>query len=155
MSYARVLLIAGVVIVLGTLIGRAAQDKEAAAKADAQKAAEAWLAKVDAGKYAESWDEASILIRQAITKDQWTATMQQLAAALGKVKSRTLKASEYKVNPPGAPAGEYVQLLFDTVFETKGATVETVTPVVEGGKWRVAGYYARPPALGPAGARGH
>jgi hypothetical protein len=143
-------LVMGVVMVLVSVVGTAARDKEASAKADAQKAAEAWLAKVDAGKYAESWDEASTLLQQATTKEQWASTLQQLSATLGKMKSRALKAAQYVVNPPGAPAGEYVQLQFDTVFDTKGAAVETVTPVFEGGKWRVAGYYARP----PAGTRG-
>jgi hypothetical protein len=42
-----------------------------------------------------------------------------------------LKSAEYKTSLPGAPDGEYVVLIFNTVFENKKAAVETVTMTPE------------------------
>ena len=117
---------------------------EGAAKAKAQAAAEAWLAQVDAGSYAESWDEAATLFRKAITKDAWKQALDASRTPLGAVKSRRLRAAEYHTQLPGAPDGEYVVLQYDTVFENKATSVETITPMLDAdGHWRVSGYYIR------------
>lgn len=114
-----------------------------AAKKAAQPAAEAWLAGIDRGTYAESWDAASSVLQKALTKDAWIQTMAQVRRPLGKVKSRTLRGAQYSTALPGAPAGEYVVFQFDTTFETRGPSVETVTLMAEGGAWRSAGYFIR------------
>ena len=40
-------------------------------------------------------------------------------------------------------AGEYVVLQFDSTFDNKVVSVETVTTVLENGDWRVIGYFIR------------
>jgi hypothetical protein len=114
-----------------------------AAKKAAQPAAESWLAGIDRGAYAESWDAASSVLQKALPRDAWVRTMEQVRRPLGKVKSRTLRGAQYSTSLPGAPAGEYVVLQFDSTFETRGPSVETVTMMAEGGAWRSAGYFIK------------
>jgi len=54
-----------------------------------------------------------------------------------------VKSSEYRTTLPGAPDGEYVVIQFDSSFEHKESALETVTPVLEEGKWKVSGYYIK------------
>jgi hypothetical protein len=110
----------------------------------AQKSAEAWLALTDSGKYAESWSEASTLFKNAVTKEQWAGALKGVRSPLGAVQSRKLKEATYTKSLPGAPDGEYVVLKFDTSFENKKSSVETVTPMLDkDGKWRVSGYFIK------------
>jgi hypothetical protein len=61
---------------------------------------------------------------------------------LGAVVSRQVKSKTYTTSLPGAPDGEYVVIKYDTSFENKRASVETVTPMRDSdGTWRVSGYY--------------
>lgn len=106
--------------------------------------AERWLAMVDGGRYMESWDEAATYFRNAVSKDQWTASMNAFRKPLGKVIERSLKSSRYVTSLPGAPDGEYVVIQFDTVFEEKAEAIETVTPMMDSdGAWRVSGYFVK------------
>lgn len=110
----------------------------------AQKSAEAWLVLTDGGKFAESWDEAAAAFKAAVTKEQWIDALKKARTPLGTVGSRKLKNATYAKNSPGAPAGEYVIMQYDTNFENKNAAVETITPMVDkDGKWRVSGYYVK------------
>jgi hypothetical protein len=44
----------------------------------------------------------------------------------------------------GAPDGEYVVIQYETSFENKKSSIETVTPMLDkDGKWRVSGYYVK------------
>jgi hypothetical protein len=53
-----------------------------------------------------------------------------------------MKSKTYATSLPGAPDGEYVVIRYDTTFENKRASVETVTPMRDvDGTWRVSGYY--------------
>ncbi len=108
----------------------------------AQQEAESWLALTDTGKYAESWNQAGEIFRLAITKDQWVKTIHAVRGPLGKLLSRRLRSAEFTTTLPGAPDGQYVVIQYETVFEKKQASIETITPMLENdGKWRVSGYY--------------
>jgi hypothetical protein len=108
----------------------------------AQKSAEAWLALTDSGKYAESWDEAAEYFKSAVSKEKWIDAMKSVRVPLGAVQSRRLKGAKYSKTLPGAPAGEYVVIQYDTSIERKQSAVETITPTSDkDGKWRVVGYY--------------
>lgn len=109
----------------------------------AQSAAEAWLALVDAGSYDESWDEAAALFRGAVPKERWRQMLTGTRAPLGAVQLRGLSSAQYATELPGAPDGEYVVLQFETSFENKRTAVETVTPMLDGGAWRVSGYFIK------------
>ncbi|MFO1372752.1 MAG: DUF4019 domain-containing protein [Candidatus Competibacteraceae bacterium] len=110
----------------------------------AQDAAKAWLALTDAGKYGQSWDEAASAFKATVTKADWEKAAKSVRSPLGTVKSRQLKSATFTRTLPGAPDGEYVVIQYDTQFENKAATIETVTPMHEkDGSWRVSGYYIR------------
>lgn len=110
----------------------------------AEKSALAWLAQVDAGRYEESWKEAASLFRGAVSQEDWKKMMTGTRQPLGKTLSRKVKSRTYKESLPGAPDGKYVVLEFDTSFENKKTSVETVTPMLElDGAFRVSGYFIR------------
>jgi len=116
-----------------------AKDKEGAAVAAAEK----WLALVDQAKYDESYGEASSAIRNALTTDQWKKSLENVREPLGELASRKVKSKSYKTSLPGAPDGEYVIIEFEATFKNGKTAIETVTPTMEKGEWRVAGYYIR------------
>lgn len=110
----------------------------------AQVAAETWLKSVDEAKYDASWDQAALLFKGALTKEQWKQAAAGVRAPLGKLVSRKVRSREYVEKVPGAPDGKYVVIQFDTVFQNKAAAVETVTPMLDpDGAWRVSGYFIR------------
>ena len=119
------------------------EDIVAAEKA-AVEAAEAWLSLLDSGEYAKSRDEAAEPFRNAVTKEQWQASLEPIRRRLGKLVSRKVLSKKYLTDIPNAPPGKYVIIQFQTRFQNKTAAVETVTPMLEkDGKWRVSGYYVR------------
>ena len=134
---AVILLLGGVLLGAGE---KTPPDKEAAALA----VAEAWLALVDAGAYERSWETAAGLFRDSITPEQWRDILIAVRRPLGETRSRELLSTSYWTELPGAPDGQYVIIQFDTSFENKRASVETITPMLDqDGAWRVGGYYIK------------
>ncbi len=110
----------------------------------AMQVAERWLAYIDSGRYAESWDDSAAFFREAVNKVQWETTLAQARGPLGVALSRKLRSATYTRTLPGAPDGEYVVIQYDTRFENRPLSVETVTPMREkNGTWKVAGYHIR------------
>jgi hypothetical protein len=109
----------------------------------AERAAVVWLSLVDAGQYEQSWNEAATLFRKAIDVSDWVQAVGAAREPLGNLVERNLLTATYSTTLPGAPDGEYVVLQFRTVFENKAQAVETVTPMLDEGRWRVSGYYVR------------
>jgi hypothetical protein len=133
------LIIAGMILSGGT-----AMSSDAGKEASAVSAAEKWLAIIDAGGYSTSWKEAAELFRNAVKPEQWEQSMQAVRKPLGKLISRKVQTKIYKTTLPGAPDGEYVLIQFETSFENKKNSIETVTPMMDkDGKWRVSGYYIK------------
>jgi uncharacterized protein DUF4019 len=113
---------------------------EDAAISSAQK----WLKIVDSEKYGEAWDKAAAYMKGAVSKENFTSSLQGVRKPLGKVLKRSLLSSTYTSTLPGAPDGEYVIIQFKTEFENKKEAVETVTPRKEkDDRWKVSGYYIR------------
>lgn len=109
-----------------------------------QQAAKSWLALTDAGKYAESWQAASPMFQAQMTQDQWVGAAQSVRDPLGKVGKRTLKSGQHTTTLPGAPAGDYALLAYNTDFVKKPASTETVALTHDAdGKWRVFGYFIK------------
>ena len=132
------------IIVLGGLVFPCVLHASDAAEKTAVTSSAAWLSLVDEGKFSESWDQAAGYFRNAVTKDQWLASLKAVRPPLGKAVTRKLKSKMYTKTLPGAPDGEYVVIIFDTQFENKKSAVETVTPMLDkDGKWRVSGYYIK------------
>jgi len=131
--------IVATIIVLVVSLAAQNQAKEKAAA----EAAAPWLALVDSGNYAQSWQEAASIFKAAVTQEQWERTMKAERAPLGSLLSRKLVSARYTTRLPGAPDGEYVVLQFDSSFSHKKSAVETATPMMDGGQWRVSGYYMK------------
>ena len=119
----------------------------AAASAQAQTpgvaAATAWLALVDRQQWDDSWRTAGALLKQQLTAAQWTATVQPVREPLGAVTARVLLAATPTKDLPGAPAGDYEVVQFQTGFAQKPQAMETVILMREGADWKVAGYFIR------------
>jgi hypothetical protein len=143
--------VAGAVVAVACVLAWSpawAQNEEAEKKAEG--VARAWLALVDAGRYLESWDALSPYFRGLVTREKWDAQLVNLRTPFGIVKSRTLGWKKYTTELEYAPKGEYVVIMFKTVFENmpKGQKeqVETIVPMLQrDGTWRVAGYTIKPP----------
>ena len=117
------------------------QDKGEKAATDS---ANQWLARVDSGDFAGSWEWAAPMFKSGISKDQWVVMMEKKHALLGKVLSRTLKSAVYTTSLPGAPAGQYVVIVYESSFVDMKSAIETVTPSLGmDGQWRVSGYFIR------------
>jgi len=128
-----------IIMVVVPLVGSAAEGNEEAAK----RAALEWLALVDAMQYEASWKEASSLFQAQVSTPDWVKAVAAARSPLGDFVARHLISASYATSLPGAPDGEYVVLLFQTAYENKAQAVETVTPMLDEGKWRVSGYYIR------------
>ncbi len=120
---------------------------DAAASAQKERAADEaagkWLALVDAGAYRESWQRAASLFKAQVGSSQWQDSVASARAPLGSMISRQLLSAQYLTSLPGAPAGEYVVLQYRSEFEHRKYAIETVTPMLENGRWLVSGYYIR------------
>ena len=112
-------------------------------QAQAQKAAEEWLALLDAGKYGESWDAADEGFKKTVTRQDWESKLKS-RGALGKLVSRKLAKSDVLMNPSYGPPGEYVASRYQSSFENLESAVELVIPKLnKDGKWRVTNYLIR------------
>lgn len=105
--------------------------------------AQAWLEEIDAGRYPDSWREAAALFRGAVTEQAWTNSMDTYRKPLGGLVSRELNLTQHLTHLTGVPDGDYVVFQFKTSFTGQSSAIETVTFVLEDGKWKLAGYYIK------------
>ena len=103
-----------------------------------------WLSEVDKMNYQSSYDNADELIKNALTNKEWNKTINYARDPLGEIISRELKSSKYLTEIPGGPDGMYVMVQFETSFQNKKNSLETITAKQgKDYKWRVAGYFIR------------
>lgn len=70
--------------------------------------------------------------------------VEKARSPLGRLVSRKLESAKFTHELPGAPAGDYVVIQYDTNFEKKSGATETVTPMKDkDGVWRVSGYFIK------------
>jgi predicted Ser/Thr protein kinase len=123
-----------------------AETKPAVTDADraVTAVAQTWLALIDQGDYPGSWKAAATYFQGAVTEASWENSMVSFRKPLGSLISRKLKSAQLMTEMPGAPDGQYVVMQFETSFEAKKTTIETVT-FMQGkdGQWRAAGYYIK------------
>jgi hypothetical protein len=116
-----------------------AVEKETAAEAAALE----WLTYVDAGESDTSWSNAGAMFKKQLTPQAWEDAAAGARKPLGIMRSRKVQTAQLASSLPGAPDGEYVVLQFASSFENKASGVETVATALEGGTWRVVGYFIR------------
>lgn len=136
------------------VLGLALAATPAAAQTDdAARQVGTWLQVVDAGRYAASWQGLAAPVRAMATAEQWEAAVRQARAAYaGSVTGRAPVSAEPIPQPPGAPASEYMRLIFATSFSGGATARETVVAMNEDGAWRPVGYFVAPAARADYGA---
>ena len=140
MKAALVLLLSLVLICPGSDGSWAGTETEKAALTGAT----AWLGLIDDGRFSDSWKEASSYFRNALSEQNWAASLEAVRKPLGRLLTRRIVKSQEANSLPGAPDGRYVVMSFNTAFEHKKSAVETVTFMCDNdGAWRAAGYFIR------------
>ena len=124
-------------------IGCRKDTSHSQAEQAATDAALAWLDLIDHGNYAESWEQSAAPFKSSMTAEKWADMVKPVRSPLGKLESRAVANREYMTSLPGGPTGEYVVIQFKTTFENKQNAIETVTPMLENGQWKVSGYYIK------------
>ena len=110
-------------------------DKQAA-----QLVAKEFLALMDEGMYEEGWETFDLSDR-SLTENQWTDLSNRYRAPLGRLKSRTLENATNADNPPGAPPGKYISLLYQSSFQEGQQRVENLVLKLDtDGHWKMFGY---------------
>lgn len=101
--------------------------------------AQSWVQLLDKSQFGQSWDQASAITKQTISKDEWVHILDKTRKPLGTVKSREVLDQRTAKDPQGLPQGDYVVMVYKTVF-AKSTASELVTLYLEDGHWRVVTY---------------
>lgn len=115
-------------------------------------AAAKWAAQADAGQADAMWKASSATMQKSVNQADWAKYIGQVRTEAGTKQSRTWLAVNKVDNPQGMPAGEYLNVVYNTKF-ANAATFETVSMTKSGPSWQPVGYIVRPqqPAKAPAG----
>ena len=127
------------------LVFHTADKKFVADKAKAAEAAETWLKLVDDGKFDESWDAAAKFFKKHVPKEGWGQQLTAVRGGLGELVSRKLIFAEAGPKPLSEDDGDgkYLVLRFKAIYDKGGRRIETVTPTLEDGVWKVSGYFVK------------
>ena len=117
----------------------AARGDESPAEA-ARKVAETWLPLVDEGRYGESYEALAENAREDYTRPEWEAYLAGVRRPLGKLKSRAVLRATFVTSLPGIEGRQGAVIEYESSFEKKNDTRETLTLLLEGDAWRVASY---------------
>lgn len=114
-------------------------------KAEAVKAAQAWVVMLDQGDYDGSWKSSAEQLRKAVSRKKWKSTMSPVRDPLGALSGpRQEKSVQLTREIPGAPDAQYAIVELGADFAKKPGATETVTLVWEkDGRWRVSSYAIR------------
>jgi hypothetical protein len=114
-------------------------DTEKAEKAT--HAAMEFLQLVDSEKYAESWEISADLMKEQVTRQEWAEKLTKARTLSGALIKRSQKDVSYSTSAQDSPEGEYIALTFDSKYQREASVSEYVTVMLEGDRWRVAGYF--------------
>lgn len=110
----------------------------------AKKAALDWLALADAGKFEATWEEAATSFQKAQTKEAWAKGLGGARLTMGKLVTRTFLNHEVRANLPNMPAGKYITVRFNSLFEKHKDGAESVTLIKDGTRgFRMMSYFLK------------
>lgn len=114
----------------------------APAVADANAKAIYWINLVDQHQYGATWLEASTLVQDVTTQEQWAMAMEGLRSELGTANARKVTAHEISYSLPHGTRGTFITFTFATSYAQLPDAVETITLMKEGplGFWKVVFY---------------
>lgn len=116
-------------------------------KPDAEKVDQAspvaldFLQLLDDGKYAESWQSAAVLMQGKVTEKEWVEKLTKARDLSGALAQRERKSASYSTEAKDSPDGEYIMLTYTSSFKKAADVSEYVTVMLEGSRWKVAGYF--------------
>lgn len=114
-----------------------AGDDSLAPTADAKVFVE-WL---DTGNPATAWQQLTPLAQVIKNQERWQNLHLALRSSYGRLLQRTVRGVTLQQRYPMLPDGRYAIVQFDTVFQNKPATIETVVLVLDAdGNWLVHDY---------------
>jgi hypothetical protein len=109
--------------------------------APAMSAAQGWLGLIDGERYGAGWEAASETFRTSVEKPKWETRVAAARGPLGGVIMRKVRSASFTRTPDGTDGAGYVVIQYDTRFENRPLSTETVTTVRESdASWRVADY---------------
>ena len=110
---------------------------------DFDKTAENWLKLIDSEQYKASWQGTSDRFKNQVSEAQWQTALQQVRSPLGKIIKRTPINNKHHTSLPGMPDADYRVMQFNTEYEHKKDTVETLSMVKIEDVWYTIGYFIR------------
>ena len=131
------------VVLLSSTFIYAAKLSEKAKIDSAMVSMNTWLSIIDNNEYSESWYLTGTIFQKQLSDSQWVKSLENARFPLGKMISRKVKSTVYKTALPGVPDGEYVIAVFETVFEKKRKSVETLTSTFENDSWKPVGHFIK------------
>ena len=133
-----------ILLLLGGPVGAQTSDEHAAAKQQAQGAAESWLTLVDNDEFEASWDAAASLLQKRIKREAWAQKARQLRDTVQAPSGRTLALVQFRDSLQRAPGGgPFVLLKYRSTFEG-GRFEEVLLTVRQDTTWKVTGYQVTP-----------
>ena len=111
-------------------------------KMAATAAAYNWLVLIDESDFQNCWLQASEVLKNTITMDEWLPSLISMRKPLGIALSRKLSRHELTRSLDGDFDKKQAVITFSSSFENKANAKETLQVALEpDGRWRVSGYY--------------
>ncbi|NBW10191.1 MAG: DUF4019 domain-containing protein [Caulobacteraceae bacterium] len=129
----------------GAIPSAAVQTPESATPgtSDAIEAATVWVELLDRAQWAESWAGAGAMFKGQVSEADWASNARSVRDAVGPVVSRVQMSATRTSSLPGAPAGDYTVIQYQTAFANRPAATETAVFVREDSGWKAVGYFIR------------
>ena len=83
------------------------------------------------------------MFQAQISPEKWREAASAARASLGDVTSRKLMVATYRSELPDVPKGDYLIFKYQTQFTQRSNVIETITPVLVEGRWRISGYFVQ------------
>lgn len=110
----------------------------------AVQAAERFVERLDNGSYQQLWQEATPLFQALNPAEKWTARQQLIRTAYGPRLSRQFHRLDQRNNFALSPDGHYCIVQFESSFQNKQYTIETIVLIETlEGAWLVREYVIR------------
>lgn len=123
--------------------GAQISPSESASRPEGLSSALDWITLLDQQRWKDSWDKAAALFQAGVSASQWASKAQFIRQSLGAASARNFKGATEASSLPGAPAGQYEIIQFQTNFAHKANAIETVVLAHDATGWKVAGYFIR------------
>ncbi len=110
---------------------------------EAKKAALNWLNLIDSKKYSQAYSLTAPYFKEKVNKESWLSKIESVRKSRPPISARKLLGSKHFTSLPDAPDGDYFVMQFSSESSEDIETIETITPVLDNGQWKVCGYYIK------------